>query len=136
MLPVIRLYMQRNTYRMKYFKISISSISKLYPDPHRSAAVSGSGYRRAKRPIKNGKGKKFEFCSAGCSLLKAEGFSCSLDVLRENLGRSKLKFLNKKIINLFFICKFCSILCQQNPGSGLRIRIETNADPYFLWPLC
>ncbi len=31
--------------------------------------------------------------SAGCSLLRAEGFSCSLDVLYEGLGISRLQFL-------------------------------------------
>jgi hypothetical protein len=36
------------------------------------------------------------FRSAGCSLLKAEGFSCSLKVLFEGLGISKLQFLIKK----------------------------------------
>jgi hypothetical protein len=37
------------------------------------------------------------FLSAGCSLLRAEGFSCSLGVLYEDLGISKLHFLIKKI---------------------------------------
>ncbi len=35
----------------------------------------------------------FVFESAGCSPLRAEGFSCSLDVLYGGQGISKLKFL-------------------------------------------
>ncbi len=47
------------------------------------------------------------FLSTGCSLLRAEGFSCSLGVVYGGLGISKLQFLIKKIeikfpaINLF-----------------------------------
>jgi hypothetical protein len=37
------------------------------------------------------------FLSTGCSLLRAEGFSCSLCVLYGDLGISKLQFLIKKI---------------------------------------
>jgi hypothetical protein len=40
--------------------------------------------------------KRTEF-SSGCSLLRAEGFSCSLGVLYGGLGISKLQFLIKKI---------------------------------------
>ncbi len=36
------------------------------------------------------------FLSARCSLLRAEGFSCSLDVLYGGLGISKLQILIKK----------------------------------------
>jgi hypothetical protein len=32
-------------------------------------------------PKNREKGKTFKFLGAGCSLLRAEGFSCSLDVL-------------------------------------------------------
>jgi hypothetical protein len=46
------------------------------------------------------------FSSAGCSLLRAEGFSCSLDVLNEGLGKGKLQFLNLKILKNFFSCEF------------------------------
>jgi hypothetical protein len=35
--------------------------------------------------------------STGCSLLRAEGFSCSLGVLYGGLGISKLQLLIKKI---------------------------------------
>jgi hypothetical protein len=37
------------------------------------------------------------FLSTGCSILRAEGFSCSLGVLYGGLGISKLQFLIKKI---------------------------------------
>jgi hypothetical protein len=37
------------------------------------------------------------FLSTGCSLLRPEGFSCSLGVLCGGLGISKLRFLIKKI---------------------------------------
>jgi hypothetical protein len=37
----------------------------------------------------------FMFGSAGCSLLRAEGFFCSLDVLKRGLEMSSLKFLIK-----------------------------------------
>jgi hypothetical protein len=42
--------------------------------------------------------KIFVFSSAGCSFLRAEGFSCSLDVLYVGLGINKLQFLIKKYI--------------------------------------
>ncbi len=59
--------------------------------------VPGSGSRREKMTYKNR--KKFIifiFLSAGCSLLRIEGFSCSLDALHRGLGISKLQFLIKK----------------------------------------
>jgi hypothetical protein len=52
-----------------------------------------------KLPTKKKKLRKILFLSAGCSLLRAEGFSCSLDVLYGGLGISKLQFLTK---NIFF----------------------------------
>ncbi len=39
----------------------------------------------------------FMFLITRCSLLRAEGFSCSLGVLYGGLGISKLQFLIKKI---------------------------------------
>jgi hypothetical protein len=39
----------------------------------------------------------FMFISTGCSLLRAEGFSCSLGVLYGGLGISRLQFLIKKL---------------------------------------
>jgi hypothetical protein len=43
------------------------------------------------------KSRIFMFLSTRCSLLRAEGFSCSLGVLYGGLGISKLQFLIKKI---------------------------------------
>ena len=87
-------------------------------------------------PQKYKKSRIFMFLSTGCSLLRAEGFSCSLGVLYGGLGISKLQFLIKKIeikfpaINLF---NFRS----SNPGSGSGIRIRNpqfkkmlDPDPY------
>jgi hypothetical protein len=59
--------------------------------------------------------------SIGCSLLRAEGFSCGLGVLYGGLGISKLQFLIKKIkIKLPAVnsLNFRS----SNPGSGSGIR--------------
>jgi hypothetical protein len=41
--------------------------------------------------------QNFHVLSTGCSLLRAEGFSCSLGVLYGGLGISKWQFLIKKI---------------------------------------
>ncbi len=55
-----------------------------------------------KWPTKIEKSPEFSlFLSTGCSLLRAEGFSCSLGVLYGGLGISKLKFLIKNI-EIFF----------------------------------
>jgi hypothetical protein len=59
---------------------------------------SGSGSRRGKRTHKNRKKYRiFMFWSAGCPLLRAEGFSCSLSALYGGLGINKWQFLIKKI---------------------------------------
>jgi hypothetical protein len=77
-------------------------VSDRDPYPDGSALIwvagSGSGSRRAKMTHKNRKKyRMFMFWSAGCSLLRTEGFSCSLGVFYEGLGISKLQFLIKKI---------------------------------------
>jgi hypothetical protein len=70
----------------------------------------------------------FMFFSTGCSLLRAEGFSCSLVVLYGGLGISKLQFLIKKIEIKFQTINFFPILGHQTmdldlgSGSGIRIR--------------
>jgi hypothetical protein len=68
------------------------------------------------------------FLRTGCSLLRAEGFSCSLGVLYGGLGISKLQFLIKKIEVKFPALNFFSILGHQtldpDPGSGSGIRIR------------
>ncbi len=99
---------------MQLFRVSDPD---LYPDPdpHGSALiwVAGSGSRSAFKlririqiriqeckndPQKLKKVQNFHvFLSTGCSLLRAEGFSCSLGVLYGGLGISKLQFLIKKI---------------------------------------
>jgi hypothetical protein len=50
------------------------------------------------------------FCSYGYSILSAEGFSCSLDVLFEGLGMSKLQFLIKKILLFFQLVNFFNLV--------------------------
>ncbi len=67
------------------------------------------------------------FLSTGCSLLRAEGFSCSLGVLYGVLGISKLQVLIKKIEIKFPAINFFQIR-SSNPGSGSGIRIR-NPDP-------
>ncbi len=82
------------------------------------------------------KSRIFIFLSTGCSLLRAEGFSCSLGVLYGGLGISKLQFLIMKIENKFPAIIFFSILGHQtldlDPGSGSGIRnpqLEKMLDP-------
>ncbi len=58
----------------------------------------------------------FMFWSAGCSFLRAEGFSCSLCVLYGGLGITIAIFIKKYPI--FFSCKFFSSFGHQNPGFG------------------
>ncbi len=56
---------------------------------------------------KNRKKDKIFICwSAGCSLLRAEGFSCSLGILYGGLGIRKLQFLIKKIKIKFLVVNF------------------------------
>jgi hypothetical protein len=72
-------------------------------DPHPvpdSQSLSGS--KENKKQLKN-----FIFWSAGCSLLRAEGFSRSLVVLYGGLGISKLQFRS---------CIFFPIAGHQNSG--------------------
>jgi hypothetical protein len=75
--------------------------------------------------LKNGKKLvNLIFLSAGCFLLRAEGFSFSLDVMYGGQGISKLQFFFiKKEKNVIGIFSFN--FCHQNPGSGL--------DPYPYW---
>jgi hypothetical protein len=86
---------------------------------------SGSGSRRAKMTHKLKKLRNVMFSSAGCSLLRAEGFSCSLDILYEGLGNgtSKLQFLiYKKIYNFCFSYKFFFNFWSSKPW--IRIGIQ------------
>jgi hypothetical protein len=63
--------------------------------------------------------------SARCSLLRAEGFSCSLGCL----GMRKLQFVIKNIKSKFLSCKIISIFGHQSPGSatGFGSAIRKNA---------
>jgi hypothetical protein len=95
---------------------------------------SGSGSRRAKMTHK--KDNKFNFLSAVCFLLRAEVFSCSLDI-------SKFAIFDQKTIEKIFSCIFSSsIFGRQNPGSGsgftlnAGFRIRIGSDPQLcpkLW---
>ncbi len=76
------------------------------------------------------------FLSTGCSLLRAEGFSCSLGVLYGGLGISKLQFFIKKAEIKFPAINFFSILGHQtldpDPGYGSGIRVVgTDPDPHI-----
>ena len=125
------------------------------PDSYGSALIrsagSGSGSRGAKVYHKNRKKwRNFMFWSAGCSLLRVDGFSCSLDVLYGGLGIIKLLCFIKKY-KFSFSCTFFTVFGHKNPGSGwiriridlkcwirirIRIRIETNADPKHCSHIC
>ncbi len=70
------------------------------------------------------KSRIFMFLSTGCSLLRAEGFSCSLGVLYVGLGISKLQFLIKKIEIKFPAIKFNCRPSNPGSGSGSGIRIR------------
>jgi hypothetical protein len=50
------------------------------------------------------------FVSAGCSLLRAEGFFCSLDVLYGDLGIGKLQFDQKNILIFSAVNFFLQLL--------------------------
>jgi hypothetical protein len=77
------------------------------------------------------KSRIFMFLSTGCSLLRAEGFSCSLGFLYGGLGIGKFKFLIKKIEIKFPAINFFLILGHQtldpDPGSGSAIRKNTGS---------
>jgi hypothetical protein len=79
---------------------------------------SGPESRRSKITQKN----RNKFWSAGCSLLRAEGFSCSLDVLYGGLGISKLKFVSKNKIKILAANVF-SIFVHQT-GSRLVFSLK------------
>ncbi len=63
----------------------------------------------------------FMFFSTECSLLRAEGFSCSLGVLYGGLGISKLQFLIKKM-EIKFPAIIFFYFRSSNPRSGSAIR--------------
>ncbi len=63
------------------------------------------------------------FWSAGCSLLRAEGFCCSLCVFYGGLGEVNCNFWSKNIKKISSR-RFFLIFGHQNPGSGIWIRIR------------
>jgi hypothetical protein len=68
--------------------------------------------------------KNFLVLSAGCSLLRAEGFSCSLCVLYGGLRTNKLQFSIQKIFfKSFTAVNVCQFLVIKPLGS------ELNPDP-------
>ncbi len=93
---------------------------------------SGSAYKlRIRIRIQEGKNdpknwKKDRiliFWIAGCSLLRAEGFSCSLGVLYGGQGIGKLQYLIKKIKIKFLVVSFFNFRSSNlGSGSGIRIR--------------
>jgi hypothetical protein len=74
------------------------------------------------------------FLSTGCSLLRAEGVSCSLGILYGGLGISKLQFLIKKIEIKFPAIIFFSILGHQtlDPDLESGSAIRKNAGSRFV----
>ncbi len=104
------------------FRIRIRiDFGRLDPDPHWECGAESS---RTTRTHKNRKKfRNFFFWSAGCSLLRGEGFWCCLDVLYGGLGISKLQLFIKNI-NFFVSCKFCLVFGHQN--------LDLDPDPH--WP--
>ncbi len=105
--------------------------------------VSGSGFGIRIR-IQEGKNdpqkyKKVKISclkSAECSLLRAEGFSCSFDVLFGGLGISKSQFLIKKyqiFFQLWIFFNFWSSIPGSGSIVGLKcwIRIRNTAEHYL-----
>ncbi len=58
------------------------------------------------------------FWSAGCSLWRAEGFSCSLCVLYVGLRTSKFQISIQNISKSLTAVNFSQFLSHQNPGFG------------------
>ncbi len=62
--------------------------------------------------------RNFIFLGTRCSLLRAEGFSYSLEVLYGGLEEKIAIFDHKKIFKNFQLYYFSSIFGYQHPGSG------------------
>ncbi len=94
------------------------------PDPylHWSRIQEGK-----KLPTKIGKVNKFNFFLwAGCSILRAESFSCSLDVLYGGLGINKLQFVIN--IQLYFLVIKPWIRISIRIRIRIRIRIHLKTE--------
>jgi hypothetical protein len=76
------------------------------------------------------KSRIFMFLSTGCSLTRAEGFSCSLGVLYGGLGIKKLQFLIKKIEIKFPAINFFSIFGLQTLDPDPQLEKMLDPDPY------
>ncbi len=92
---------------------------------------SGSGSRRANITHKNRKKlRNFMFWSAGCSLLRAESLSCSLDVLYGGQGISKVQFLQKHMAFFSAVNFFKFLVIKPLVPDWMRIVIQpTILDP-------
>jgi hypothetical protein len=84
------------TCTVHYVPASVSN-----PDP---------GSIRSVDPYPQKKIRNFMFSIDGCSLLRAEDFFCSLEVLHGGLGKGTY-------IAIFFLCTFSKFLGHLNPGS-------------------
>ncbi len=96
------------------------------------------GSRRTKMTQKNRKQLiNFIFWSSGCSLLRVEGFSCSLDVFYEGVGISKFKCFIKKRFNknvqLYFF-NFWSSNPDPYPDSLEMLDLDPYPGPYSMNP--
>ncbi len=86
--------------------------------------------------------RNFIFWSAGCSLLRAEGFYCSLDDVYEGLEIRKLHFLIKKLPDLvfsavnFFHCLVIKILDLDPDPNPDPPRIRNTVENYWESSLC
>jgi hypothetical protein len=76
------------------------------------------------------------FRSAGCSFLRAEGFSRTLCVLYGGLGVTKLQFFIKKISNFFSAAHFFQFWVNKtldselNPDPQLGKMLDPDPDPH------
>jgi hypothetical protein len=75
------------------------------------------------------------FRSAGCSFLRAEGFSCSLCVLYRGLGITKLQFLSKKYqifssVNIFQFLVIKILDSELDPDTYPQLGKMLDPDPY------
>ncbi len=75
------------------------------------------------------KSRIFMFLSTGCSLLRAQGFSCGLGVLYGGLGISKLQFLIKKIKIKFPAIIFFNFR-SSNPDPDPQLEKMLDPDPH------
>ncbi len=73
------------------------------------------------------------FWIAGCSLLSAAGFFCSLGVLYRGLGMGKIAIFYQKNINFFLSFKFLVIKTldpELDPDTDPQLEKMLDPDPY------